>query len=89
MINNTEWHDSQDIKKCDNIVPLFLPPYSPELNPVEYVWHYVKDHYRFKNRIFENMDQVEEQLVEAFGKLHKGKETVRSFSLYDWIYSAI
>lgn len=89
VMDNAAWHDSQDIKKCDNIVPLFLPPYSPELNPVEYVWHYVKDHYDFKNRTFENMDQVEDQLVVAFSRLYLEKEIVKSFSLYNWIHSAI
>lgn len=89
VMDNAAWHDGQDIKKFDNIVPLFLPPYSPELNPVEYVWHYVKDHYEFKNKTFESMEQVIEQLTYAFGKLNKEKEIVKSFSLYDWINSAI
>jgi len=88
-MDNAAWHDSKDIEEFDNIVPLFLPPYSPELNPVEYVWHYIKDHYKFKNKTFKNMDQVVNQLEYAFCDLYRNKEIVKSFSLYNWIYSAI
>jgi transposase len=89
VMDNAAWHDSKDIKTFDNIVPMFLPPYSPELNPVEYVWHYVKDHYGFKNKIFKSMQEVENQLMISFFKLHKDIDTVRSFSLFNWINSAI
>ena len=88
-MDNAAWHDGKDLKKYDNIVPLFLPPYSPELNPVEYIWHYVKDHYKFKNRTFKSMDEVINQLGFAFGELNKNTEVVKSFSLYNWIYSAL
>jgi transposase len=34
-----------------NITVLFLPPYSPELNPVENLWHFIKSHH-LSNRVY-------------------------------------
>jgi len=38
------------LKAPDNITLLHLPPYSPELNPIERLWLYLKSHY-LSNRI--------------------------------------
>jgi transposase len=39
----------------------FLPPYSPELNPVEMIWKHIRAKY-FNNRIFDTPDDVEKQV---------------------------
>ena len=36
---------------------LALPPYSPELNPVENLWHYLRSHY-WSNRKYETVDEL-------------------------------
>ena len=40
-----------------NISLIELPPYSPELNPMENVWHYLKSHY-WSNRAYEHYDHL-------------------------------
>ena len=42
------------MKVPDNIFLLNIPPYSPELNPCEQAWQYIKS--RYKNRRFETME---------------------------------
>ena len=44
----------------DNIILIRIPPYSPELNPSEKIWHYIKQHY--KNTVFETLDNVKSWL---------------------------
>ena len=42
---------SRDLRVPGNVTLLHLPPYSPELNPVERVWSYLKSHY-LSNQVF-------------------------------------
>lgn len=51
------FHTSHDIQVPANIRILHLPPYSPELNPVENLWHYLKSHY-WSNRCYKNYDAM-------------------------------
>lgn len=44
-----------------NIALLFLPPYSPELNPAEKMWRYIKD--RLANRVFKKRSELSDALV--------------------------
>jgi transposase len=88
-MDRASWHTGNKIKKWKNIVPLFNPPYSPELNPVENIWHHIRETYGFKNKTFDSIEQVEKQLENALKDLYHDKETVKSITLFDWIYSAI
>ncbi len=42
-----------------------LPPYSPELNPLENLWHYLKSHYR-SNRAYTDYDEIEDAAMTAW-----------------------
>jgi len=86
-MDSASWHTGDKAKKWDNIVPLFQPPYSPEVNPVEQIWHHIREKEQFKNRTFNSMDDVIEELVKALNKLDN--ETVKSISLYKWIKNAL
>jgi transposase len=86
-MDRASWHTGDKVKKWDNIVPLFQPAYSPELNPVENLWHYIRESGKFKNTTFESMEAVEKQLSEELRNLDR--KTVKSISLFHWINSAI
>ena len=45
ILDGAGWHRSQGLVVPGNITLLALPPYSPELNPVERVWHYLPSHW--------------------------------------------
>ena len=53
VIDNAGFHSTKDIEIPDNIKLLRIPLYTPELNPCEQVWAYIKK--RFKNNIYENL----------------------------------
>lgn len=44
VLDGASWHKSHKLKVPDNIRLIYLPPYSPELNPVEKLWEYIKNH---------------------------------------------
>ncbi len=86
-MDGASWHTGDKARKWDNIVPMFQPAYSPELNPVENLWHHIRENGRFKNTTFKDMDEVEDRLAEELKNLDQ--KTVKSISLFHWIKSAI
>jgi hypothetical protein len=82
------WHIAGDLKVPDHMRLEILPAYSPELNPVEPVWDYMRDH-DFGNRTFEGLDEVEDQLCLSFRALRAAPRRMRSITLFDWIKAAI
>jgi len=83
-MDRASWHK---IEKLENIVPLFQPAYSPEVNPVENVWHYIREDGGFKNTTFNSLDEVEEKLAEKLKNLDE--KTVQSITLFRWVKDAI
>ena len=61
-----------------NITILPLPPKSPELNPVENVWQFMRDNW-LSNRVFKSYDDLVDHSCEAWNKLvdHHGNRVVR------------
>ncbi|MGL3709408.1 transposase [Leptospirillum ferriphilum] len=49
VLDGAGWHRNQELKVPDNIRLLSLPPYSPELNPVEHLWDELRENF-FHNR---------------------------------------
>jgi transposase len=60
VIDNAGFHSLSKYDIPENISFLRIPPYSPELNPSEKIWAYIKQSY--KNRVFENLDNVKKWL---------------------------
>ena len=59
QLDQAAWHTASKLKIPDNILLIKQPAYSPELNPIECLWDYIKEN-DFRNRYFENLDLVEE-----------------------------
>ena len=56
VIDNAGFHSTKNINIPHNIRLIRIPPYTPELNPCEKVWQYLKE--RFKNRTFQNIKEL-------------------------------
>ncbi|WP_425361870.1 IS630 family transposase [Candidatus Tisiphia endosymbiont of Mystacides longicornis] len=52
------WHKSKDLVVPANIEILYLPPYSPELNPAERLWEHLKSE-TIKNKVYNTIEQLE------------------------------
>ena len=71
------YHTSHDLVVPSNISLIQLVPYSPELNPVENLWHYLRSHY-WSLRVYANVDALEEAAMSAWRKVCLEPELVRS-----------
>jgi transposase len=63
VMDGAGWHKSKSLVVPSNVEIIYLPPYSPELNPVEKFWQYIKSHV-IKNKIYETLDQLEEAVCQ-------------------------
>ncbi len=59
------FHTSHQLKVPANITLLPLPPYSPELNPIENLWHYLRSHY-WSNRAYDDYDALQQAACDAW-----------------------
>ena len=57
VLDQAGWHVARDLRVPTNITLLYLPSYSPELNPIERLWAYLKSHY-LSNRMFVGYDEL-------------------------------
>ena len=59
------FHCAKHLRVPDNITILPLPPYSPELNPIENLWHYLRSHY-WSNREYADWDALSQAACHAW-----------------------
>jgi transposase len=63
IMDGAGWHRSDKLIVSKNIRIIILPPYSPELNPTEKLWQYIKDH-TIKNRVYKTLKELEDVVCE-------------------------
>lgn len=68
VMDGAGWHKSAQLEVPENIKIIHLPTYSPELNPVEKLWQYIKDH-TIVNRVYESLEILEKAVCEFVAKL--------------------
>ena len=84
VMDRAPWHPSESSDKFDNIRVIRQPPYSPELNPAEHIWEYIRENH-FHNRQFKTLDILEEELVNVLYELGQNKNIVKSVTGFQWI----
>jgi transposase-like protein len=84
VLDGAGWHKARRLLVPANMRLLFLPPWSPQLNPVEHVWDEVREKW-FGNRVFASLNAVEEQLITALRTLEEDATRVASLTGFDWI----
>ena len=81
VLDGASWHRSKGLIIPKNITLLYLPPYSPELNPVERLWEYIKSK-TIRNKIYESIKELESYLTAFFKKLDAN--TIRNVCAYGY-----
>lgn len=84
-LDQAGWHISPKLKKFDNISLVPLPPYSPELNPVEHLWEYLREQ-KLGNFYWKSLDHLEDRLVTIFQEIAHEQNIVQSFSHFHWMF---
>jgi hypothetical protein len=88
VLDGASWHRSGGLVVPSNIRLVCLPPYSPELNPVEQLWKGLRSRF-FGNAYFESLKAVEDHLVTALRWVESNTSWVKSFAYYPYIQYAI
>jgi len=68
VLDNASFHKAKKLVVPSNVRFIFLPPYSPELNPAEKIWQQFKR--AFTNKLFETIEQMRDFIVEMIKSLN-------------------
>jgi len=82
VLDQAGWHVAKGLRIPENITLLHLTPYSPELNPAERIWAYLKSHY-LSNRVFLDYDDLLTSSRQAWNSL--SEECLRSVCRTEWV----
>jgi transposase len=86
VLDNAGWHRAKAIGWPENVTPMFLPPYSPELNSAENLWQWLRSH-QLSNRVFEDYPGLLRAADDAWGSLTP--QRIKSVCRCPWIERAI
>lgn len=84
VLDGAGWHRAKALQVPANMALLPLPPYSPELNPVENLWGELREKH-FHNRVFNSLDAVEDQLCAALAAFEPDRERIHRLAAWPWI----
>ena len=83
-IDGAGWHQTGDkLRVPDNVTLLHLPPYSPELNPVENIWAYLRGN-KLSNRVFDTYEAIVDACCDAWVWLTEQPERITSIGSREW-----
>lgn len=84
VLDGAGWHQTGGLLRVpENITLLHLPPYSPELNPVENIWQYLRQN-RLSNRVFDGYNAIMDACCEAWMDLIRSPELIKSIATRSW-----
>jgi DDE superfamily endonuclease len=83
VLDGAGWHSSPRLKVPENIVLLPLPPYSPELNPVENIWEFLRANL-LSHRVWDSYEAIIEACCDAWNKLMQMPERIASLTKRAW-----
>jgi transposase len=86
VMDQAGWHLAGELTVPQNMRLIYLPPYSPELNPAEHLWDSLRERC-FANHVFVNLDAVERALTKGLVDLEADRARTRSMTGFKWITS--
>ena len=78
------WHIAKQLVIPANLTPVFLPAYSPELNPIERVWLYLRERY-LSHRLWPAYDDIVQACCDAWNRLRSEPGRIRSLTAFPWL----
>jgi len=86
VCDGAAWHKSKALVIPDNIRLLFIPPATPEMNPIEQIWKELRKR-GFRNEIFQSLDKVIDRLCDTICSL--SHDVVKSITGRDWVLQCL
>ena len=84
VADGAAWHKSKGLMIPSNIEIINLPPYTPEMNPIEQIWKELRTR-GFRNEVFQTLDKVVDRLCEVIRSL--SPQAIQSITARSWILS--
>jgi transposase len=84
VLDGASSHKCKELKIPENVSLVFLPPYSPELNPAEQIWNVLRRNY-FANRVFDSLDAATAQAEFGLTEMAANKSATRQLTNWPWI----
>ncbi len=84
VCDNARWHTSKDLEIPKNIKMISIPPYTPEMNPMEQIWEEIREK-GFRNEIFQSLEKVVDRLCDTICNLTA--DIIKSIMGRKWILS--
>jgi transposase len=85
VLDQAGWHTSAKLDVPANITLMPLPSKSPELNPVENIWQFIRGNW-LSNRVFSSYDDIVDHCCYAWNKLVEQPWAIMSIGLRDWAH---
>ena len=82
VCDGASWHRANLLEIPQNVLIIYLPPATPEMNPIEQVWKELRKR-GFKNEIFQTLEKVVDRLCDTINSLTA--QIVKSITLRLWI----
>lgn len=86
VMDQAGWHIAGELTVPENMRLMFLPPYSPELNPAEHLWEALREDC-FANHVFRDLDAVQDTLCTGLARLEADPRRTQSMTGFRWITS--
>lgn len=85
LMDRAGWHSTGKLKVPKNLTIILLPSRSPELNPAENIWQYMRQNL-LSNLVFEDYDDILEVGCRAWNSLIDQPETITSIGMREWAH---
>jgi transposase len=82
VIDGAGWHTSPEVQIPEGIHFIFLPPYSPELQPAERLWPLTNA--AIANRPFDSLDQLQAAQVQRCLALSLQSQHIKALTYFKW-----
>jgi transposase len=84
IIDNAGWHKAKNLVIPVNITLIPLPPYAPELNAMEQVWEWIKNHF-LSNQHYYDYEDIVDKSCYAWNQLSRNPGLIKSIMHRKWI----
>ena len=89
VLDGAGWHVSEGLTVPPNLTLIHPPPYSPELNPVERVWEYLRDRWLSHRVLAGGYEAVVDAACAAWNALLDEPGRLRSLTNFPWLPSSV
>jgi hypothetical protein len=85
LLDRAGWHTTHDLVVPKNLTLIFLPSRSPELNPVENIWQFLRGNW-LSNRVFDSYEGILDAACDAWCRLLKQPQTITAIGMREWAH---